>query len=71
MMGEAGDYEQSSIPPSEDDQRYRLDPAKLPQRLDLILSDELFDRLAFLSERDGRSINDLVTDLLSRHLKPL
>jgi len=36
-----------------------------------VLSDELLDRLLVLSQRSGRSLNDLITDLLSRQLEPL
>jgi len=43
----------------------------MPRQVDLVLSDELLDRLLVLSQRSGRSLNDLITDLLSRQLEPL
>lgn len=55
----------------EQDERYRLDPSKFPKRVDLELSEELMQHLEAMAARSGRSINDLITDLLSRQVDPL
>ncbi len=54
----------------EQDERYRLDPAKFPKRLELVLDEALLRHLEALAARSGRSINDLITDLLSRQVDP-
>lgn len=59
-------------PSEEPDQneRYRLDPARFPQRVELDLSEELVRQLETLAARTGRSLNDLITELLSRQIDP-
>lgn len=54
----------------DDTERYRLDPARFPQRVELDLSEELVRHLETLAARTGRSLNDLVTELLSRQIEP-
>lgn len=59
--------------PSEDpdnDERFRLDPAKFPRRVDLELTPELLEQLEAMARRSGRSLPDLITDLLSREAGP-
>jgi hypothetical protein len=46
--------------------RWHLDPARFPQRLDLDMSESALESLEQLSRRTGRSIRDLAADLLSR-----
>lgn len=53
---------------SDAEQRYRLDPAKFPRRIDLELSEPLLSHLEQLADRSGRSIDDLITEMLSRQL---
>jgi hypothetical protein len=45
---------------------WRLDPARLPKRLDLEVSDEVYAQLQSMSERTGRSISDLVGEILQQ-----
>jgi hypothetical protein len=45
---------------------WRLDPARFPRRLDLELSDEVYDQLQSMSERTGRSISELVGEILEQ-----
>jgi len=54
----------------DDNQRYRLDPARFPQRVELDLDEQLVRHLETLAARTGRSVNDLVTELLSRQIDP-
>jgi Ribbon-helix-helix protein, copG family len=48
---------------------WRLDPARFPQRVDLDLPDEVMDALELLSARTGRSLRDLIPDLLAQELE--
>ena len=60
--------------PSEDpldEARFRLDPGKFPRRLDLELEPRLLERLEAMAASSGRSLSDLITDLLSRQMDPL
>ena len=47
-----------------------LDPSKMPRRLDLDLSVEVYDALEALSRRTGRSIRDLVEDFIAQSVTP-
>ena len=49
---------------------WKLDPSKMPRRLDLDLSDEVYDALEVLSRRTGRPIRDLVEDLIAQSVTP-
>lgn len=42
----------------------------MPRRLDLELSDEIYEALEALSRRTGRPISDLVEDLISQSIAP-
>jgi len=53
---------------SDAEERYRLDPAKFPRRIDLELSEPLLSHLEQMAARRGSSINDLITEMLSRQL---
>jgi hypothetical protein len=46
--------------------RWRLDPTRFPQRIDLELSGALMDDLERLSASTGRPVRDLAADLLSQ-----
>ena len=50
--------------------RYRLDPARFPKRLDLELSETLLQHLEELARRRGRSLNEVITEILSRQMDP-
>ena len=50
--------------------RWKLDPTKLPRRLDLDLSDEVYEALEALSRRTGRPIRDLVEDFIAQSVTP-
>lgn len=52
----------------ENDARYRLDPSKLPRKLDLEVSEEMLQHLESISARTGRSISEIVGELLGRAL---
>jgi hypothetical protein len=49
---------------------WKLDPTKLPRRLDLDLSDEVYEALEALSRRTGRPIRDLVEDFIAKAVTP-
>lgn len=70
MPGECSANPRPSEEP-EQDERFRLNPAKFPKRLELELDEALLRHLEALATRRGRSVNDLITDLLSRQIDPL
>ena len=47
-----------------------LDASKLPQRLDLEISDRAYERLQRLASRTGRSVRDLAADLIAQSFSP-
>lgn len=47
-----------------------LDPSKMPRRLDLELSEEVYQALEAQSSRTGRSIRDLVEDFIAQSVTP-
>ena len=49
---------------------WKLDPSKMPRRLDLDLSEEAYTELEALSRRTGRPIRDLVEDLIAQSATP-
>ena len=49
---------------------WKLDPSKMPMRLDLDLSEEVYDALEALSRRTGRPIRDLVEDFIAQSVTP-
>jgi len=55
-------------PDDDDPQRYRLDPAKFPRRLELELDPAVLRRLEALAERSGRSISEVAAELFGRVL---
>ncbi len=46
------------------DDPFRLDPASFPKRLDLEVSEEVWEHLATASARTGRSIGEVASELL-------
>lgn len=53
---------------SKPNERYRLDPAKFPKRLELELNESLLHHLEERAARSGRSLNDLISELLCQQL---
>jgi hypothetical protein len=49
---------------------WTLDPSRMPRRLELELSEEAYAALELLSRRTGRSIRDLVEDVISQSISP-
>lgn len=49
---------------------WRLDPSRMPRRLDLELNEEAYEALEVLSRRTGRSIRDLVEDFIAQSIAP-
>lgn len=47
-------------------ERFCLDPAKFPKRLDLDLSDEVIAMIERRAAQTGRFFSEVVTDLLSK-----
>lgn len=65
---QGGDRPKSNTPGplSEADPRYRLDPCQLPKRIDLQLDDDLLARIEEMAARSGRSVEEIVVELLDR-----
>jgi hypothetical protein len=56
--------------PQEAVDAWKLDPSKMPRRLDLDLSEEVYKALEALSRRTGRPIRDLVEDFIMQSVTP-
>lgn len=54
----------------DDDDRFSIDPAKLPKQLDLELPAPVFEQLNKISAKTGRSIDELILEILDSHLPP-
>lgn len=50
------------------EQRWRLDPQRLPRRVELELSEPSLRRLRDLAERSGRDLEEIVLELLDQQL---
>jgi len=57
-----------SEPDDGDPERYRLDPARFPRRLDLELDPAVLRQLEALAERSGRSISEVAAELFGQVL---
>ena len=68
--GDASSNGGDSSNASEPNSRFRLDPARFPKRLDLELSEPLLRHLEELAMRSGRSLNEVITEILSRQMEP-
>jgi hypothetical protein len=55
--------------PEETDPRFRLDPARFPQRLELDLPEELVERLQRIAALKDRSLSELIHNLICQQLK--
>ena len=47
---------------------FPIDPAKLPKKLELELTEELLERLKRQSQRSGRSIDEIILQMLNEHV---
>jgi hypothetical protein len=54
-----------SVPPPRVTRESVFDSSPQPRRLDLILDSDLYDRLEEISLRNGRSITDLIEEVLN------
>lgn len=52
--------------PDQGENTYRLDPKDFPKRLELELSDEVLEGIQRIAERTGRSVAEVITDIISR-----
>lgn len=50
----------------EADSAFRLDPKLFPVRLDLELTEEVIESLQSIASATGRSLSEVVTDILSK-----
>ncbi len=50
----------------EQDAQFRLDPTQMPQRLELDIPEELFERLMQQAERCNRSLPELIEYILAQ-----
>lgn len=65
----SGDEHPQPAPPAEEnDLHFRLDPERMPQRLDLMLRPEQLDGLERLAARSGRSLDEIVVELIARQV---
>ncbi len=56
------------IPESED--RFRIDPDKLPKQLDIDLPPDVAEQLEKTAAATGRSVDELILEILDRYLHP-
>ncbi|QCH15503.1 ribbon-helix-helix protein, CopG family [Synechococcus sp. CB0101] len=54
---------------SGDDGRYRIDPDKLPKKLDIDLPPALLKKLAENAAATGRSLDELILEILDQYLQ--
>ena len=50
----------------EQDDQFRLDPTQMPQRLELDIPEQLFERLILQAERCNRSLPELIEYILAQ-----
>lgn len=58
----------SQLAAREQDPRFRLDPWRLPRRLEIDLPPELAAKLDALAARSGRDLQDLIVEALDRKI---
>ncbi len=54
---------------SHDEDRYRIDPSKLPKQIDIDLPPEVEDRLRKIAPMTGRSLDELILEILDQGLQ--
>ena len=52
-----------------DQDQYRINPDKLPKQIDLDLPPELIERLNSLAAASGRSVDELILEILDQGLQ--
>lgn len=55
--------------PTEDVDRYRIDPSKLPKQLDIDLPPAVAEQLLKRAAASGRSLDELILEILDRYLQ--
>ena len=51
-----------------EDERYKIDPARLPKQLDIDLSPAMAEQLAKAALATGRSVEELILEIIDRLL---
>ena len=54
----------------EGDDRFKIDPTKLPQPLELELPVRVLEQVTKLAAQTGRSVDELILEILDSHLPP-
>lgn len=54
----------------EEDDRFKIDPTKLPQPLELELPVRVLEQVTKLAAQTGRSVDELILEILDSHLPP-
>ncbi len=54
---------------SDSEGRYRIDPSKLPKQLDTDLPPAVAERLRKIAAATGRSLDELILEILDKHLQ--
>lgn len=52
----------------EESEKYQLNAARFPKRLDLELSEDVIAMIKRRAEQTGRSFSEVVTDIISRNM---
>jgi hypothetical protein len=54
---------------SDSEDRYRIDPSKLPKQLDIDLPPHVEEQLLKLAAATGRSLDELILEILDQYLQ--
>ncbi len=54
----------------DDKDRYQIDPGKLPKQLDIDLPPDVAEQLEKTAAATGRSVDELILEILDRYLHP-
>lgn len=54
---------------SDNGDRYRIDPNKLPKQIEIEIPSDLKESLLNMAEASGRSIDELILDILDKALQ--
>ena len=55
---------------SESEDQFRIDPDKLPKQLDIDLPSDVAEKLEKTSAATGRSVEELILEILDQYLHP-
>lgn len=61
--------DQRTMCASDSEDRYRIDPSKLPKQLDIDLPPAVAERLRKIAAATGRSLDELILEILDKHLQ--